>query len=43
MDLLKAYYCLPHDLIAKLDANGIGINSLKLIYSYPNDRSQWAR
>ena len=41
MDLSKAYDCLPHDLlIAKLDAYGVGINSLKLIYSYLTDRKQ---
>ena len=41
MDLSKAYDCLPHDLlIARLDAYGIGIHSLKLIYSYLTDRNQ---
>ena len=41
MDLSKAYDCLPHDLlIAKLDAYGVGSNSLKLIYSYLTDRKQ---
>ena len=41
MDLSKAYDCLPHDLlIAKLDAYGVGIDSLKLIYSYLTDRKQ---
>ena len=39
MDLSKAYDYLPHDLlIAKLDAYGVGIDSLKLIYSYLTDR-----
>ena len=34
MDLSKAHDCLPHDfLIVKLDAYGIGIDSLKLLYS----------
>ncbi len=41
MDLSKAYDCLPHDLlIAKLEAYGLGIDSLKLIYSYITDRKQ---
>ena len=41
MDLSKAYDCLPHDLlIAKLDTHGIGIDSLKLIYSYLTDKKQ---
>ena len=35
MDLSNAYDCLPHDLlIAKLGAYGVGIDSLKLLYSY---------
>ena len=41
MDLSKACNCLPHDLlIAKLDAYGVGIDSLKLIYSYLTDKKQ---
>ena len=41
MDLSKAYDCLRHDLlIAKLDTHGIGIDSLKLIYSYLTDKKQ---
>ena len=41
MDLSKAYDCLPHDLlIVKLDAYGVGIDSLTLIYSYLTDRKQ---
>ena len=41
MDLSKACDCLPHDLlIAKLDAYGVGIDSLKLIDSYLTDRKQ---
>ena len=40
-DLSEAYDCLPHDLlIAKLDAYGVGIDSLKLIYSYLTDTRQ---
>ena len=39
MDLSKAYDCLPHDLlIAKLEAYGFGIDSLKLIHSYLAER-----
>ena len=39
MDLAKAYDCLPHDLIiAKLNDYGVGIDSLKLIYSFLTDR-----
>ena len=41
MDLSKAYDCLPHDLlIAKLDDYSVGIDSLKVIYSYLTDRKQ---
>ena len=41
MDLSKACYFLPHDLlIAKLDAYSVGINSLKQIYSYLTDKKQ---
>ena len=41
MDLSKAYDCLPHDLlIAKLDAYVVGIDSLKLLYSYLTERKQ---
>ena len=41
MDLSKAYDCLPHDLlIAKLEAYGFGIDSLKLIHSYLTERKQ---
>ena len=41
MDLSKAYDCLQHDLlVAKLDTYGVGINSLKQIYSFLTDRKQ---
>ena len=36
MDLSKAYDCLPHDLLlAKMEAFGLSIDSLKLSHSYP--------
>ena len=41
MDLSKAYDCLPHDLlIAKIEAYGFGIDSLKIIHSYLAERKQ---
>ena len=41
MDLSKAYNCLPHDLlIGKLEAYGLDMNSLALLYSYLNNRCQ---
>ena len=41
MDLSKAYDCLPHDLlIAKLEAYGLDVNSLRLMYSYLHSRLQ---
>ena len=41
MDLSKAYDCLPHDLlIAKLEAYGLGMNFLRLLYSYLTARRQ---
>ena len=44
MDISKAYDCLPHDfLIAKLDAYGFGIDSLKQIYSYSLIESRGSR
>ena len=35
MDLPKAFYCLPHDLLnAKLAAYGVSCKALRLFYSY---------
>ena len=44
MDLSKAYDCLPHDvLIAKMEAYGIGIKSLRFLYSYLKNRKHRVR
>ena len=41
MDRSKGYDCLLHDLlIAKLNADGVGIDRLKLMYSYLTDGKQ---
>ena len=41
MDLSKAFYCLPHDLlIAKHEAYGIEKQSLRLLLSYIQQRKQ---
>ena len=41
MDLSKAFYCLPHDLlIVKLEAYGFDRNTLKVFHSYLKDREQ---
>ena len=41
MDFSKAFDCLPHGLlIAKLAAYGLDISSLRLLYSYLNNRHQ---
>ena len=41
MDLSKAYDCVNHDLIiAKLEAYGVGGNSLRLIQNYLSQRQQ---
>ena len=41
MDLLKAFDCLPHDLLmAKLEAYGLDTKALKLMLSYLSGRKQ---
>ena len=41
MDLFKAFYCLPYDLIiAKLHAYGLDHDSLRLVRSYLSNRHQ---
>ena len=41
MDLSKAYYCLPHDLLlAKLQAYGFSKESIRLFLSYLTNRTQ---
>ena len=41
MDLSKAYYCLPHDLLAgKSEPYSIGKNDLYLIHNYLSNRKQ---
>ena len=41
MYLLKAFDCLPHDLlIAKLEAHGLSHEMVKRVYSYLKDRKQ---
>ena len=43
MDLSKAFDCLPHDLIAKLEAYGSGIGSLQLIFDYLTSQKKRVR
>ena len=39
MDLSKAFYCIPHDLlIAKLHPYGLTTEALTFLYSYSNRR-----
>ena len=41
INLLKAYDCIPHDLLkAKLEAYGFNRKALRLIYSYLSNRIQ---
>ena len=40
MDLSKAFHCLSHDLIAKLEAYGIEKQSLLLLLPYLQQRKQ---
>ena len=39
MDLSKAFDCLPHDLIVKLEAHGIEKQSLILLLSYLTEKT----
>ena len=42
--LSKAYDCLPHDLlIAKLEAYGFSLGSLRMLHSYLTSRKQRVR
>ena len=44
MDLYKAFYCIPHDLlIAKLKAYGFDEYLVHYIYSYLDNRKQCVR
>ena len=43
-DLLKAFFCIPHDIIiAKLEAYGFHIDALKLIHDYLSNRKSCQR
>ena len=44
MDLSKAFDCLPHDLlIAKMEAYGFGLKSLRFLSSYLSNRKHRVR
>ena len=42
-DLSKAFDCLNHELIAKLNAYGFILSALKLVHDYLSDRKQRTR
>ena len=42
-DLSKAFDCLSHELIAKLNAYGFTLSALKLVHDYLSDRKQRTR
>ena len=42
-DLSKAFDCLNHELIAKLNAYGFTLSALKLVHDYLSDRKQRTR
>ena len=42
-DLWKAFDCLNHELIVKLNAYGFNLPALKLVHDYLSDREQRTR